>query len=139
MAITLQAITNATPPINIDNTNSGLHEFDAPTVDVTSVNTQRYLPRKTEHTLMSGNLVTYTPNSKTQLTIELQYLSRDDYKYIMDNISYRFKITSEESSNHPIDDEIIYLYSGNTLDFSYSNQFKGAGFTGSLTFIETYT
>ena len=99
MGITLQAITNATPPINIDNTNSGLHEFDAPTVDVTSVSTQRYFPRKVEHTLMSGNIATYTPNHKTQLTIELQYLSKVDYEYIMDNISYRFKITSEDSKS----------------------------------------
>ena len=111
----------------------------APSVDVTSVSTQRYFPRKVEHTLMSGNMITYTPHHKVSLTIDLEYLSKADYEYIMTYISNRFKITSEESENHPIDGAITYLYSGDTLDFSYSNQFKGAGFTGTLTFIETYT
>ena len=128
MAITLQAIDDA-----------GADITDAPIVDVTSVSTQRYFPRKVEHTLMSGNMITYTPNHKTQLTIELQYLSKDNYGYIMTNISNRWEITSEESSDiHPISGGVTYLYSGDTLDFSYSNQFKGAGFTGTLYFIETY-
>jgi hypothetical protein len=57
----------------------------------------------------------------------------------MDNASNRFKIISEESSDlHPISGTKYYLYSGDVLDFSYSNQFKGAGFTGTLNFIETY-
>ena len=130
MAITIQ-------PIN----DSGVDIANAPSVDATSISTQRYFPRKVEHTLMSGNITTYTPHHKTQLTIELQYLSKSDYEYIMNNISNRFKIISEESTNHPIGHTtgITYLYSGDTLDFSYSNQFKGAGFTGTLTFIETYT
>ena len=72
MAITLQAIDDAGGAID-----------DAPIVDVTSVSTQRYFPRKVEHTLMSGNMITYTPNHKTQLTIELQYLSKDNYGYII--------------------------------------------------------
>ena len=135
MGITLQAIDNASIPQNITTPNG------VPTVDATSVSTQRYFPRKVEHTLMSGNMTTYTPNHKTQLIIELQYLSKDDYEYIMTNISYRFKIISEESTNHPIGHTtgVTYLYSGDTLDFSYSNQFQGAGFSGTLTFIETYT
>ena len=56
-------------------------------------------------------------------------------------MSKKFKIISEESTNHPIGHTtgITYLYSGDTLDFTYSNQFKGAGFSGTLTFIETYT
>ena len=83
MGITLQAIDNATPPQNITTPNG------VPTVDATSVSTQRYFPRKVEHTLMSGNMTTYTPNHKTQLIIELQYLSKDDYEYIMTNtVSY---------------------------------------------------
>ena len=45
---------------------------------------------------------------------------------------------SEDSNNHPISTEKYYLYSGDILDFSYSNQFKGSGFTGTLNFIETY-
>ena len=130
MAITIQ-------PIN----DSGVDIANAPSVDATSISTQRYYPRKVEHTLMSGNITTYTPHHKTQLTIELQYLSKSDYEYIMNNISNRFKIISEESTNHPIGHTtgITYLYSGDTLDFTYSNQFKGAGFSGTLTFIETYT
>ena len=130
MAITIQ-------PIN----DSGVDIANAPSVDGTSISTQRYFPRKVEHTLMSGNITTYTPHHKTQLTIELQYLSKSDYEYIMNNISNRFKIISEESTNHPIGHTtgITYLYSGDTLDFTYSNQFKGAGFSGTLTFIETYT
>ncbi len=130
MAITIQ-------PIN----DSGVDIANAPSVDATSISTQRYFPRKVEHTLMSGNITTYTPHHKTQLTIELQYLSKSDYEYIMNNISNRFKIISEESTNHPIGHTtgITYLYSGDTLDFTYSNQFKGAGFSGTLTFIETYT
>ena len=130
MAITIQ-------PIN----DSGVDIANAPSVDATSISTQRYFPRKVEHTLMSGNITTYTPHHKTQLTIELQYLSMSDYEYIMNNISNRFKIISEESTNHPIGHTtgITYLYSGDTLDFTYSNQFKGAGFSGTLTFIETYT
>ena len=130
MAITIQ-------PIN----DSGVDIANAPSVDATSISTQRYFPRKVEHTLMSGNITTYTPHHKTQLTIELQYLSKSDYEYIMNNIRNRFKIISEESTNHPIGHTtgITYLYSGDTLDFTYSNQFKGAGFSGTLTFIETYT
>ena len=130
MAITIQ-------PIN----DSGVDIANAPSVDATSISTQRYFPRKVEHTLMSGNMTTYTPHHKTQLTIELQHLSKSDYEYIMNNISNRFKIISEESANHPIGHTtgITYLYSGDTLDFTYSNQFKGAGFSGTLTFIETYT
>ena len=129
MAITLQAIKNS------DGTNVDAYVCD---VDVTSVSTQRYFPRKVEHTLMSGNLVTYTPNEKTQLTIDLQFLSKAHYEYIMNNTSNRFKIISEDSNNHPISTEKYYLYSGDILDFSYSNQFKGSGFTGTLNFIETY-
>ena len=130
MAITIQPINDS----RVDIANS-------PSVDATSISTQRYFPRKVEHTLMSGNITTYTPHHKTQLTIELQYLSKSDYEYIMNNISNRFKIISEESTNHPIGHTtgITYLYSGDTLDFTYSNQFKGAGFSGTLTFIETYT
>ena len=131
MGIIIQAINNTNgDPIGSPNS-----------VDATSISTQRYFPRKVEHTLMSGNMTTYTPNHITQLIIELQYLSKDDYEYIMTNISYRFKIISEESTNHPIchTTGVTYLYSGDTLDFSYSNQFQGAGFSGTLTFIETYT
>ena len=86
MAITIQ-------PIN----DSGVDIANAPSVDATSISTQRYFPRKVEHTLMSGNITTYTPHHKTQLTIELQYLSKSDYEYIMNNISNRFKIISEEN------------------------------------------
>ena len=65
MGITLQAIDNASIPQNITTPNG------VPTVDATSVSTQRYFPRKVEHTLMSGNMTTYTPNHKTQLIIAL--------------------------------------------------------------------
>ena len=55
MGITLQAIDNQSTPEDI------LIPNGVPTVDVTSVSTQRYFPRKVEHTLMSGNIATYTP------------------------------------------------------------------------------
>ena len=55
----------------------------------------------------------------------------------MEHIAYRFKITSESTSYHPLFDEKIYLYSGDSLDFTYSNQHRGSGFSGTLTFIET--
>ena len=113
-------------------------EGTAITFDPTSISTQRYFPRKVEHTLMSGNMVSYTPHHKVMLTIELEYLSKVNYSSIMANIDNRFKIQSEESGIHPIDTEIVYLYSGDTLDFTYTNQFKGAGFSGTLNFLETY-
>ena len=137
MGITIQAIDNSDGNLTVYDTD-GITPLTAPNVDAVNINTQQYYPRKTEHNLMNGGLVTFTPNVKTRLTLELQFLSRDDYKYIVQSISYRYKIQSESDDNlHPLIGEKIYLYSGEALDFNYSNQFKGAGFSGSLTFIET--
>ena len=134
MAITINAIDNTTGATIIAGNNETI-----PQVEATNISTQRYLPRKVEHTLMNGNFVTYTPNEKITLTLELAYITKGQYKYIMSNLSNRFKIVSEVDDTHPFyDDGVTYLYSGDTLDFNYSNQFKGAGFSGTLTFLETY-
>ena len=134
MAITINAI-NSTDGQNIVASTGEI----IPQVEATNVSTQRYLPRKIEHTLMNGNFITYTPNEKITLTLELAYITKAQYKYIMNNLSNRFKIISEVDDTHPFyDDGVTYLYSGDTLDFNYSNQFKGAGFSGTLTFLETY-
>lgn len=106
-------------------------------INATNISTQRYFPKKTEHTLLNGNFISFTPNVKHTLTIELQNLSKDKYNYIMTYISNRWKINSEDGQYHPITGNKNYIYSGDTLDFNYSNQYKGAGFTGTLTFIET--
>ena len=115
---------NAPLPANID-------------IDAINISTQRYFPKKTEHTLLNGDFITYTPNVKHVLTIELQHLSKDNYNYIMTYISNRWKIESEDGNHHPITGDKNYMYSGDTLDFNYSNQYKGAGFSGTLNFIET--
>ena len=106
-------------------------------IDAVNISTQKYFPKKTEHTLLSGDFITYTPNVKHILTIEMQHLSKDNYEYIMTYISNRWKIESENGNYHPITGNKNYMYSGDTLDFNYSNQYKGAGFSGTLTFIET--
>ncbi len=129
MAITLQAIDS-----------SGTNIDSAPILEAVGISTQRTLPRKVEHNLMNGNFITFTPNEKKTLILDLAYINKTQYEYIMTNISNRFKIKSEVDDTHPFyDDTDVYLYSGDTLDFSYSNQFKGAGFSGTLTFLQTYT
>ena len=84
MGITLQAIDNASTPQNITTPNG------VPTVDVTSVSTQRYFPRKVEHTLMSGNMTTYTPNHKTQLIIAVLVLEAKIVLIILKDVHPHF-------------------------------------------------
>ena len=43
-------------------------------IDAVNISTQKYFPKKTEHTLLNGNFITYTPNIKHVLTCHGEHI-----------------------------------------------------------------
>lgn len=111
-----------------------------------SVSIQKYFPKKVGHTLLNGGFVTFTPNTKHRITMQFSFLTASQYEIILQNynklvviepesgttpghIPASFKDTSEPK-------QFKVLWSGDGIDFTYTDTYKGAGYSGTINWLE---
>lgn len=98
-----------------------------------------YYPGKEGITLKSGNFVTFVPNKMKRVVLSYDFIETADLDKIISkvNVIWTIDATSETTLPNTLAKNKNYLIEGTDIDYTYSDRFLQAGFTGSLTFIET--
>ena len=108
---------------------------------------QKYFPKKVSHTLLNGNVATFTPNVKHRITIDFAFITASQYQIILSNFNNLVVIqpefgttasfipTSLQTSSSA--GKFKVLWTDDAVDFTYSDTYKGAGYSGTINFLET--
>ena len=115
-----------------------------------SVTVQKYFPRKVGHTLLDGGFTTFTPNTKHRITMQFSFLTPAQYEIILTNFNNLVVIQPEfgtsashlpdsfqqGSSGSEVGKEFKVLWVDDSIEFSYTDTYKGAGYSGSINWLE---
>ena len=98
-----------------------------------------YYPGKEGITLKNGSFVTFVPNVMNRVVLTYDFISTTDLDFIITDVNSIWTINSNGESSLPtkLQSNKNYVIEGTDIDYTYSDRFLQAGFTGSLTFIET--
>ena len=116
----------------------------------TNCSVQQYFPKKVSHTLLNGNFATFTPNVRHRITVDFAFISADQYQVILSNFNKLVLIQPElgtDTSFIPTDlKQNVYgthntgcfkvMWADNGVEFTYSDTYKGAGYSGSVNFFD---
>jgi len=112
----------------------------------TNCSVQQYFPKKVSHTLLNGNLATFTPNIRHRITVDFAFITASQYQIILANFnqlvviqpefntSTSFIPTSLQSDSNPRKFKVLWADDG--VDFTYSDTYKGAGYSGTVNFLD---
>ena len=98
-----------------------------------------YYPGKEGITLKNGSFVTFVPNKMNRVVLTYDFINTTDLDFIITDVNSIWTINSDGESSLPtkLQSNKNYVIEGTDIDYTYSDRFLQAGFTGSLTFIET--
>ncbi len=111
-----------------------------------SVSVQKYFPKKVGHTLLNGGFVTFTPNVKHRITMQFSFLTPAQYEIILNNYNNLVVIQPEydtdiahipasfKDTSNP--KQFKVLWSDDAIDFTYTDTYKGAGYSGTINWLE---
>ena len=119
-------------------------ESASPTYDFLKTNlidlqVSEYYPGKEGITLKNGSFVTFVPNKMNRVVLTYDFISTTDLDLIITDVNSVWIIDSSNENSLPssLKENVKYVIEGTDIDYTYSDRFLQAGFTGSLTFIET--
>ena len=108
---------------------------------VVEFNVQSYYPGKQEITLKNGDFVSFSPNEKYQITASFAFITKDEMQLLLKEVNSVFTInTSQATAELPTKLQFgnkKFLIQGTNLDYSFADRYLTAGFSGTITFIET--
>ena len=97
-----------------------------------------YYPGKEGITLKNGSFVTFVPNEMKRVVLTYDFIATDELDKIIIDVNSIWTIINDESTlPDTLQNTKQYVIEGTDIDYTYSDRFLQAGFTGSLTFIET--
>ena len=97
-----------------------------------------YYPGKEGITLKNGSFVTFVPNEMKRVVLTYDFIATDELDKIIVDVNSIWTIINNESTlPETLKNTKQYVIEGTDIDYTYSDRFLQAGFTGSLTFIET--
>ena len=110
----------------------------------TNCSVQQYFPKKVSHTLLNGNLATFTPNIRHRITIDFAFITASQYQIILSKFNQLVVIQPESgtddtfipSSLRPASGKFKVLWADDGVNFTYSDTYKGAGYSGSVNFLD---
>ena len=134
----------------IPTTNTWDSSFANKLQNYNSVTVQKYFPRKVGHTLLDGGFTTFTPNTKHRITMQFSFLTPAQYEIILTNFNNLVVIQPEfgtsashlpdsfqqGSSGSEVGKEFKVLWVDDSIEFSYTDTYKGAGYSGSINWLE---
>ena len=97
-----------------------------------------YYPGKEGITLKNGSFVTFVPNEMKRVVLTYDFIATGELDKIIVDVNSIWTIINNESTlPETLKNTKQYVIEGTDIDYTYSDRFLQAGFTGSLTFIET--
>ena len=97
-----------------------------------------YYPGKEGITLKNGSFVTFVPNEMKRVVLTYDFIATDELDKIIVDVNSIWTIKNDEDTlPNTLQNTKQYVIEGTDIDYTYSDRFLQAGFTGSLTFIET--
>ncbi len=115
----------------------------------TNCSVQQYFPKKVSHTLLNGNFATFTPNVRHRITVDFAFITADQYQVLLSNFNKLVLIQPElgtDTSFIPSDLKqnsgsastgcFKVMWADNGVEFTYSDTYKGAGYSGSVNFFD---
>ena len=112
----------------------------------TNCSVQQYFPKKVSHTLLNGNLATFTPNTRHRITVDFAFITASQYQIILTNFNQLVVIQPEFNTTASFIPTSLkqsgstgyfkVLWADDGVDFTYSDTYKGAGYSGSVNFLD---
>ena len=112
----------------------------------TNCSVQQYFPKKVSHTLLNGNLATFTPNTRHRITIDFAFITAEQYDVILTNFNQLVVIQPEFGTDNSFIPSSLtsgsdpgffkVLWADDGVDFTYSDTYKGAGYSGTVNFLD---
>lgn len=117
----------------------------------TNCTVQQYFPKKVSHTLLNGNVATFTPNVRHRITIDFAFITASQYQILLNNFNKLVLIQPESGTsanfiptglrdisgtlyNIPKLFKVLWMDDG--INFTYSDTYKGAGYSGAVNFLD---
>ena len=113
--------------------------YDFLKTNLIDLQVSEYYPGKEGITLKNGSFVTFVPNKMNRVVLTYDFIGTSDLDFIIIDVNSVWIIDSEAETSLPdsLQNDKKYVIEGTDIDYTYSDRFLQAGFTGSLTFIET--
>ena len=126
--------------INIYPTDKGSNSgYEFLSSNLIELQVSEYYPGKEGITLKNGSFVTFVPNEMKRVVLTYDFIETTELDKIIEDVNSVWTINSSGEGSLPTNlrQSIKYVIEGTDIDYTYSDRFLQAGFTGSLTFIET--
>ena len=107
---------------------------------ITDISVEEYYPGQQELTLKNGDFVSFTPNKKKRVSLSFAFITATDMDKIISKANNTWKITTTGTTELPrscIFSQTNFILQGSNLEYSFADRYVGAGFSGTLTFLET--
>ena len=122
-----------------DTTEENQSNYEFLSSNLIDLQVSEYYPGKEGIILKSGSFVTFVPNKMKRVVLTYDFIETGELDKIIDNVNSIWTIDSNNEGSLPetLQGSVNYVIEGTDIDYTYSDRFLQAGFTGSLTFIET--
>ena len=107
---------------------------------ITDISVEEYYPGQQELTLKNGDFVSFTPNKKKRVSLSFAFITATEMEKIISKANNTWKITTTGTTELPtscIFSQTNFILQGSNLEYSFADRYVGAGFSGTLTFLET--